>query len=49
MYNQEGKLEEWWTNTTSAGFQKKLDCIVKQYSGESPLLFILWSITDEFS
>ncbi|EPQ58373.1 Metalloprotease [Gloeophyllum trabeum ATCC 11539] len=32
MYNQEGKLEEWWTNVTSAGFQIKQDCIVKQYS-----------------
>ncbi|KAL0947409.1 hypothetical protein HGRIS_013522 [Hohenbuehelia grisea] len=32
LYNQEGKLEEWWTNATSAGFQEKQDCIVKQYS-----------------
>ncbi|KZT28481.1 metalloprotease [Neolentinus lepideus HHB14362 ss-1] len=32
LYNQDGKLEEWWTNTTSAGFQVKQDCIVKQYS-----------------
>ncbi|TFK55167.1 metalloprotease [Heliocybe sulcata] len=32
LYNQEGKLEEWWTNATSAGFQAKQDCIVKQYS-----------------
>lgn len=34
MYNQQGKLEEWWTNTTTEGFQKKQDCIVQQYSGE---------------
>ncbi|KAK0210236.1 Metalloprotease [Desarmillaria ectypa] len=32
MYNQEGKLEQWWTNSTSDGFQVKQDCIVKQYS-----------------
>ncbi|KAF9049323.1 zincin [Hymenopellis radicata] len=32
MYNQQGKLEEWWTNTTTEGFQRKQDCIVKQYS-----------------
>lgn len=38
MYNQEGKLEEWWTNATSAGFQKKLDCIVTQYSGVFPFI-----------
>ncbi|KAG5645919.1 hypothetical protein DXG03_005066 [Asterophora parasitica] len=30
--NEEGKLEEWWTNSTSEGFQIKQDCIVKQYS-----------------
>jgi endothelin-converting enzyme len=32
LYNQQGKLEEWWTDETSRGFQKKQDCIVKQYS-----------------
>ncbi|KAF5386857.1 hypothetical protein D9615_001643 [Tricholomella constricta] len=32
LYNQEGKLEEWWTNSTSEGFKVKQDCIVKQYS-----------------
>ncbi|KAF4608964.1 hypothetical protein EYR40_001317 [Pleurotus pulmonarius] len=32
LYNQNGKLEEWWTNSTSKGFQTKQDCIVKQYS-----------------
>ncbi|KAG6854921.1 hypothetical protein C0991_009744 [Blastosporella zonata] len=33
LYNQDGKLEEWWTNTTSEGFQVKQTCIVDQYSG----------------
>ncbi len=37
MYNQQGKLEEWWTNTTTEGFQRKQDCIVQQYSGMSHL------------
>ncbi|KAJ3510592.1 hypothetical protein NLJ89_g4586 [Agrocybe chaxingu] len=32
LYNQEGKLVQWWTNHTSDGFQVKQDCIVKQYS-----------------
>ncbi|KAJ3560525.1 hypothetical protein NP233_g10783 [Leucocoprinus birnbaumii] len=32
LYNQNGKLEEWWTNSTSEGFKIKQDCIVKQYS-----------------
>ncbi|KAF8078094.1 hypothetical protein FPV67DRAFT_33082 [Lyophyllum atratum] len=32
LYNQEGKLEQWWTNATSEGFKVKQDCIVKQYS-----------------
>jgi endothelin-converting enzyme len=33
LYNQQGKLEQWWTNSTTEGFQVKQDCIVKQYSG----------------
>ncbi|KIY47093.1 endothelin-converting enzyme 1 [Fistulina hepatica ATCC 64428] len=33
LYNPEGKLEQWWTNETSAGFQVKQDCIVTQYEG----------------
>ncbi|KAG6832683.1 hypothetical protein H0H92_012255 [Tricholoma furcatifolium] len=32
LYNQEGKLEEWWTNSTSEGFNIKQKCIVDQYS-----------------
>ncbi|KIL69617.1 hypothetical protein M378DRAFT_184036 [Amanita muscaria Koide BX008] len=32
LYNQKGKLEEWWTEETSKGFKKKQDCIVKQFS-----------------
>ncbi|KAH9484148.1 Endothelin-converting enzyme-like protein [Psilocybe cubensis] len=33
LYNQEGKLKQWWTNATSEGFKVKQDCIVEQYSG----------------
>ncbi|KAH9043209.1 Metalloprotease [Lactarius pseudohatsudake] len=32
LYNQEGKLEEWWTNATSEGFKVKQSCLEKQYS-----------------
>ncbi|TFY55841.1 hypothetical protein EVJ58_g7996 [Rhodofomes roseus] len=32
LYNQQGKLEQWWTNATSEGFKERQDCIVKQYS-----------------
>lgn len=32
LYNQKGKLEEWWTNSTSKGFNVKQRCIVDQYS-----------------
>ncbi|KAE9406762.1 zincin [Gymnopus androsaceus JB14] len=32
LYNQKGKLEEWWTNSTSEGFQVKQDCIIEQFS-----------------
>ncbi|KAI0807426.1 Metalloprotease [Fomes fomentarius] len=32
LYNQEGKLEEWWTNTTSEGFKVRQKCIVDQFS-----------------
>lgn len=32
LYNQAGKLEKWWTNSTSKGFEIKQDCIVKQFS-----------------
>ena len=34
LYNQQGKLEEWWTNKTSEGFKVKQTCIVDQFSGE---------------
>ncbi|KAF8630417.1 hypothetical protein AX15_002968 [Amanita polypyramis BW_CC] len=33
LYNQNGKLEEWWTDATSKGFKSKQDCIVNQFSG----------------
>lgn len=32
MYNENGKLEEWWTDETSEGFNKRQKCISKQYS-----------------
>lgn len=36
LYNQDGKLEEWWTNTTSDGFNARQKCIAEQYSSEQP-------------
>lgn len=36
-YNGEGKLEDWWTPSTSTAFQKRVDCIIQQYSKFSPL------------
>ncbi|CAL1704979.1 unnamed protein product [Somion occarium] len=32
LFNQEGKLEPWWTNATSERYQVIQDCIVEQYS-----------------
>ncbi|KAH8106762.1 Metalloprotease [Cristinia sonorae] len=32
LYNQEGKLEKWWTNSTSEGFKRIEKCIVEQYA-----------------
>ncbi|KAF8835433.1 zincin [Paxillus ammoniavirescens] len=32
LYNQQGKLEEWWTRQTSDAYQIRQDCIVEQYS-----------------
>jgi len=32
LYNQRGKLEEWWTRETSDAYQIRQDCIVEQYS-----------------
>jgi len=32
LYNENGKLEEWWTEETSEGFNKRQKCISKQYS-----------------
>ncbi|RDX56605.1 Metalloprotease [Lentinus brumalis] len=32
LYNQDGKLEEWWTNKTSEGFKVRQKCIVDQFS-----------------
>ena len=36
-YTGSGKLEDWWTPSTSAAFQKRVDCIIEQYSKFSPL------------
>ncbi|KAG8995664.1 hypothetical protein FRB94_008889 [Tulasnella sp. JGI-2019a] len=32
MYNQRGKLEEWWTRDTSEAFEERKNCIAEQYS-----------------
>jgi len=32
FYNQDAKLEEWWTNATSEGFNLQKKCIADQYS-----------------
>lgn len=32
LYNQQGKLEEWWSRQTSDAYQIRQDCIVEQYS-----------------
>ncbi|KZT44083.1 zincin [Sistotremastrum suecicum HHB10207 ss-3] len=32
MYNPQGKLEQWWSNATSEGFEERKTCISKQYS-----------------
>jgi len=35
MFNQKGKLDEWWTNSTSENFNVIQKCISKQYSCRS--------------
>jgi predicted metalloendopeptidase len=35
LYNQDGKLEEWWTNSTTKAFDARQTCIVDQYSSAS--------------
>ncbi|OAX38899.1 zincin [Rhizopogon vinicolor AM-OR11-026] len=32
LYNQQGKLEEWWSRQTSDAYQIRQDCIVEQYN-----------------
>lgn len=32
-----GKLVDWWTPSTTAAFQERVDCIIQQYSKFSPL------------
>jgi putative endopeptidase len=36
-FNGEGKLQDWWAPRTSQEFQKRVDCIIAQYSKLSPL------------
>lgn len=36
-FNGQGKLENWWAPSTAAAFQKRVDCIIRQYSKFSPL------------
>lgn len=33
MYDGDGKLEQWWTNTTADHFVEKSQCFIDQYSG----------------
>ncbi|KAJ7359289.1 hypothetical protein DFH08DRAFT_686473, partial [Mycena albidolilacea] len=33
LYNQHGKLENWWTSSSNAAYQVKQECIETQYSG----------------
>ena len=47
MYNQQGKLEQWWTNATSEGFNKVQTCIVDQYSGTIPSEIITTELVTE--
>ena len=47
MYNQDGKLEEWWTNKTSEGFNVRQKCIVDQYSSAYNLCFDIVRIDGE--
>lgn len=32
LYNDKGRLEDWWTNATTAAFEKKSQCIIDQYA-----------------
>lgn len=32
LYNQQGKLETWWSNSTSEEFEIRKECLAKQYS-----------------
>ncbi|EGN96086.1 hypothetical protein SERLA73DRAFT_112168 [Serpula lacrymans var. lacrymans S7.3] len=42
LYNQHGKLEEWWTPATSEEFQSRQDCIIKQYSCKSSSSYAIY-------
>lgn len=43
MFNQQGKLEEWWTNSTSENFNVIQKCISKQYSCKMKLPLLILS------
>jgi endothelin-converting enzyme len=40
LYNQQGKLEEWWTKKTAEGFRERQECIAEQYSSQYLTVFI---------
>jgi endothelin-converting enzyme len=41
MFNQEGKIEQWWTNQTVDGFRGRQECVSKQYSSMYPTMCLL--------
>ncbi|KAI6009923.1 Metalloprotease [Pisolithus microcarpus] len=58
LYNQQGKLEEWWTRQTSDAYQIRQDCIIVQFSrklvssfvsinGNDPIVNFNWRTAGE--
>ncbi|GAA5903499.1 CCR4-NOT core ubiquitin-protein ligase subunit MOT2 [Sporobolomyces salmoneus] len=37
LYDKDGKLTDWWTNTTNARFEERTKCFVEQYSNYTVL------------
>ncbi len=37
QFDADGNLRDWWTKGDNAEFQKRVDCIDKEYSGFSPV------------
>ncbi|PWN89837.1 zincin [Acaromyces ingoldii] len=33
LFDEQGRLHDWWTNDTAKAFEKRKDCIVDQYAG----------------